>query len=95
MAAEMLSDQAVNKTESWTLYSYSLRKRIEEHEWHFSEKCPHWPTQEFLCLNEQTIDGLQVQVRPYEELCIRCHVADARAINANPDMLPALKGSDH
>ena len=65
----------------WILYS--LRKGITEYMWHFSEECPFWPTQNFLCLNEQTIDGLKIG--PYEELCFRCGVFYARAIYANPD----------
>jgi hypothetical protein len=63
----------------WALYS--LRKGIQEYMWHFSEKCPLWPTQNFLCLNEQTLDALQIG--PHEELCLRCSVLHAQAISAN------------
>jgi hypothetical protein len=37
-----------------------------------------WPTQNFLCLNEQTLDALQIG--PDEELCPRCCAFHGRAI---------------
>jgi hypothetical protein len=67
-------------TDPWALYS--LRKGLGEYMWHFSEKCPQWPTQNFLCLNEQSINALQIG--PHEEFCVRCGVLHARTISTSP-----------
>jgi hypothetical protein len=65
-------------TRLWTLYS--LRKCMTENMWHFSEDCRFWPTQNFLCLNEQAI--FELKLGPYEEICPIYAMFYARAINA-------------